>query len=164
MGLPNLSDRDKARISLGNRSLAFSCRIISACIALGTPVAMENPGNSMLWMVPRLRKLAQHHSAVRCCFDFCQYGAPWRKRTVVLAWHCVPADLNRRCCGHKGLCSRSKRHHIILQGAGPGGRLWTSIAEPYPAPVARAAARMLIQSSEALRAQRWFQLAVSHAV
>jgi hypothetical protein len=164
MGMPNLSDRDKARISLGNRSLAFSCRIISACIALGTPVAMENPGNSMLWMVPRLRKLAQHPSAVRYCFDFCQYGAPWRKRTVVLAWHCVPADLNRRCCGHKGLCSRSKRHHIILQGAGPGGRLWTSIAEPYPAPVARAAARMLIQSSEALRAQRWYQLAVSHAV
>ena len=164
MGLPNLTDRDKARISLGNRTLAFSCRIISACIALGTPVAMENPATSMLWLVPRLQKLAAHAVAVRYCFDFCQYGAPWRKRTVVMAWHCVPADLNRRCSGHKGLCSRAKRHHIILQGAGPGGRLWTSIAEPYPAPVARAAANMLIASSEALRSQRLHQLVIAHAV
>ena len=35
----------------------------------------------MLWLVPRLQKLAAHSVAVRYCFDFCQYGG----RTVAQA-------------------------------------------------------------------------------
>ena len=79
--------------------------------------------------------------------DLCQFGARWRKRTTFMFGGLDPFDaasLDRRCEGRGGVCTRSHRPHLQLEGGGPGGRHWTSIAEAYPAALCRRLAQLLV--------------------
>eukprot|EP00972_Heterocapsa_arctica_P011045 1618062-Heterocapsa_arctica.AAC.1 len=69
--------------------MRFTLQIIRRCVDLGVPVCLENPAASMMWQLPPLQKLASHVACRPYVTDFCQHGAAWRKRTLVMSWHCV---------------------------------------------------------------------------
>ena len=125
-------------------------KILRAALHARAPVMLENPINSMIWIVPSLQKLLSLGAEVITC-DQCQFKAPWRKRTRLALWNCVSKHgLNCRCSGHSGVCSASKKHHIILQGTAPCGRAWTSLAQHYPKPFAHEIGRVLCVSADEL--------------
>ena len=148
-GLPGLNDKQAAAVALGNRTMTFSCTVIHVCLSVACPVLLESPGSSRMWHAPPLARLLARATA-DVLSDYCQFGTRWRKRTRVVGWCCGSADaLNKRCCGHKGICSKTKQPHIQLSGSPTGSsKLWTLIAEPYPRPWAAAAARLLVDSAE----------------
>jgi hypothetical protein len=134
LGLPNLNVSDKQRVLNGNRQALYTCQIIQSCCKYGIPCALENPRTSMLWSYPRLAKLCKLSYAQIHQLDQCQYGAAWRKATSIVTWHCGHAlCLDRRCKGHKHICSRTLKPHIILSGVCKERNiLWTSLAQEYP--------------------------------
>jgi len=153
MGLPGLSAVDAARVTLGNRTMAQSARVIRTARKHGVPVVLENPFTSRLFLAPPVRRLASGPDFHRWCFDQCQFGAPWRKRTALWGWGVghETQRLDARCAGRKGVCSRSKCPHISLQGRAPGNKLWTAIAQAYPPPLAKTLAELLIHAFQAKR-------------
>lgn len=143
---------DEAKIKLGNDVLRSTVAIIRACAANAIPVALENPAASRLWHGPGMAELRRHVACREVRVDFCAFGAAWRKPTRVLTWHCGPLEcLQRRCKGRGGLCGRTKRPHIILQGRSKSGQLRTSAASPYPREFAMAAAQVLSAAAGRMR-------------
>ena len=133
-GIPGLSSHDQHKIRVGNRTMTCTARLIRLCCRFKVPCFLENPSGSMMWLAPPILRLC-HHSESRCCVcDFCQYGARWRKRTRIQTWNAPELpSLNHTCHGHKGICSRTHKHHIVLKGQDPVSKqLWTQIAQPYP--------------------------------
>ena len=132
LGLPNLTANDQKKVREGNRFMRMSALIIKLCRSLGVPVFCENPSGSLLWEAPHMQAQIRQGSR-KSVLDFCQYGAPWRKRTTIYSWGApVNEDLCFTCSGRKGLCSRTGAPHIILTGRNRvSGQLWTRIAEAY---------------------------------
>ena len=155
-GLPQLSSRDAAKVRTGNRLFHVSYRVIELRIRLPAPVFLENPGASIVWLMPRLRRLASLCCSRVFVTDFCQHGARWRKRTRIQGWHCADHPALHVCCrGRSGLCSRTGLRHIVLSGTDPRSkRLWTSIAQPYPGPFCAQGALLLEQSAALNRVAR----------
>lgn len=149
-GIPGLSDRDKHKIQQGNATMRFTCYVIDLCIKFRIPCFLENPHSSMMWLVPRLSRFSNFQCSSRFVTDFCQHGARWRKRTRVQAWFGQDhPDLNKRCCGHRGICSAAGKPHIVLKGQDPVSKqLWTHLAQPYPTKFSFASARALQQATE----------------
>ena len=85
-GLSNLDPRASGACKRGNSQLRFSLRIVRACLRVGTPVALENPGSSWMWQVPSLQRLCRDRTSHNCTTDYCSFGARWRKRTRVQVW------------------------------------------------------------------------------
>ena len=110
--------------------------------------------------------------------EFCQDGAPWRKRIGFLATQLqyindevgrfaseslvrrsIIAAAMRGCNGH-GTCTRIHRPHQLLQGIQPStGRFYTIVAEPYP----RALFRRLVEAF-ALSIDRRYRLHPVHDI
>jgi len=155
-GIPGLSPLDTAKMRAGNGFLRVSVRVVQLCVALGTPVALENPASSMLWLTPPMKRLRQHPACLECVCDFCQFKARWRNRTRVLCWHLRGAsNLHRKCSGRGGVCSSSGKYHIVLSGRDPkSNRLWTAIAQPYPTGFAAAFASAFEETVETLQLAR----------
>ena len=123
--------------------------IIRTCIRSHVPCILENPSASMLFLVAPINALLRHPSCVSVTADQCGYGARWRKRTRFACWNCTePERLGCICHGLSSICEFSGKHHIILKGAGPGGKPWTSLAQEYPARLSYAIANILISSFE----------------
>ncbi len=150
-GLPDLTLDEIRKVAMGNATARATCRLIEFADGLNLPVILENPVNSMLWIVPRLVKLRSRPSCQVVLLDQCRWGTRWRKRTRVAAWNCQGIDhLNLLCTGRNGICSRSKRHHIVLTGRAPCGVPWTRLAQVYPKPLANRLGDVLINSNEQL--------------
>lgn len=88
LGLPNLNDKDQRKGDLGNNQMRNTAAIIDCCVALGVPCMLENPHNSRLWLAPPIARLSTKACCQKFVLDQCQFGARWRKRTAILAWHC----------------------------------------------------------------------------
>ena len=149
---------------MGNATARTTCRLIELADGLNLPVILENLVTSMLWIVPRLVKLRSRPSCQVVSLDQCRWGTCWRKRTRVAAWNCQGiGHLNLLCTGRNGICSRSKRHRIVLTGRAPCGVPWTRLAQVYPKPLANRLGDVLINSNEQLigasfrsLVQRWY--------
>jgi len=130
-----------------------TAQIIRTCISLGIPCMFENPSTSLMWKAPPVHRASLSMFCHDFVFDQCQFGTRWRKRTRILAWHCCSCDsLERKCSGHKGICSRSRKPHIVLSGSCKGsGKLWTAIAQEYPSKLCDVIAATLAASSNASR-------------
>ena len=149
-GIPGLNSHDKQKIQMGNATMRFTCLVISLCIKFSIPCFLENPHSSLMWLVPRLVRVCGFDCSTKFVTDFCQHGARWRKRTRIQAWfgHDCP-DLNKRCCGHKGICSATSKPHIVLTGQDPVTKqLWTHLAQPYPVKFSFAGATALQKAAE----------------
>lgn len=148
-GLEGLSDRDQAKVRLGNRTARASAELIQLCVALKIPVALENPQTSLLWSYPPIARLMLHACASVIDADMCAFGARWRKATKVATWHCQRVLAPPRCRGHGGVCGFSARPHVILSGRDPvSGCLWTRRAQCYPKRFASWAARVVTRSAD----------------
>ena len=131
-GLPGLQGKALAAVTNGNATAAASKHIIQLCIQHCVPCILENPATSRLFSSKYVQPLLKHGDTTT--LDFCQYGARWRKRTKLAFWNIETIhNVNKRCTGHAGICSRTLNHHITLSGKDPHSKqLWTKIAEPYP--------------------------------
>ena len=137
MGKKGLTPADQQRIKLGNLTMSFSAKIIKLTSSLGIPTVLENPSTSLLWQVPRIKKLISQDGRLTT-MDYCQFGTPWRKRTFFASWNLDVSLLPEARCRGRGICSRTQRHHLRLTGMDPqSGRPWTLVAEPYPKPLCR---------------------------
>ena len=159
-GLHDLPESDRAKLSVGNATLASARRVIRSCRDYRVPCIMENPATSQMWSEPMLNVLLQDDRCQAFCLDYCCFGAPWRKRTRLAGWGCSePRGLCRLCTGVGGKCWTGKRHRI-LQGSVPGSSLcWTHLAEAYPPALATQAAAWLARSADALELSHLQQLA-----
>ena len=153
MGLSDLSDVDRLKVKKANFQLRSSVRIIRKCIEFGVPGYLENPRTSRVWLTPHIKRLISSKKAVFVDFDQCQYNTPHRKPTRLLVWGVEAGELNfDRCKGSGGLCSKTGKHHIILEGASKGGDgKWafrTSASQQYTAALGERLATMLINSNK----------------
>ena len=133
-GLPNASEQDKVKLRDGNATMRSTAQIIRVCIANHVPAFLENPHSSMMWNSPEIKKLCKHASHRERVTDFCQHGARWRKPTQISSWRAQPCStMSLTCCGRKGICSKTSKPHIVLEGRDKKtGQLWTHLAQPYP--------------------------------
>ena len=135
-----------------------TCHIIRTCVTLCVPCMFENPLTSMMWLHPLLISLCRKDCAEAHVFDQCQFGAPWKKATKVVSWQCGHEFfLTKKCSGHKGICSRSHKPHIVLSGCSKQhGVLWTSLAQKYPPLLSKHIARKIIDQSTQFQLRQYF--------
>ena len=149
MGLPGLPAKDAQKVTVGNRTMRASARLLECARAAGVPASLENPAISRLFHAPPIVAISRRKNVQLATGDFCQYGAQWRKRTSLLLVNCgCPKRLELRSTGKKGVCSRSHRPHLVLQGPCKDGRPWTLVAQPYPKRYASALATVLTDASD----------------
>ena len=127
-GLACLSETDLNKVLLGNKLLWASIWVIKQCQIFGVPWALENPKTSRAWLTPPLKALQAHNRLDEA--HFCQYNALWKKATCFL--HSLPCFDFQTCSSTDGLCSKTGKRHIILQGRDSSGAFLTKKAEPYP--------------------------------
>ena len=159
-GLPSLSEKDRLKVQEGNHLAQAAVKIIKACLRMNVPCGLENPSQSFLWQSRYLRGVVERRNATTYDFDFCRFGAPWRKRTRVVLWSCLPwADGHLRCKGRRSICSVTNKRHIVLTGTDPQGVLWTKRAQAYPESLCTSLASLLTRSAEHITLQEWTRLA-----
>ena len=132
-GLPQLvNPPDLMAVRVGNQLARFSASLLEHSRFHQVPATVENPSSSRLWILPPFRKLARATGWCQIQTHFCMFGKPWKKPTTFGGFfvNLVPAA---RLCKGRAICDRSRCAHQSLQGSGPDGRMWTKIAEPYPA-------------------------------
>ena len=145
-GLPGLSSKDRLKVQQGNILLRHSIKIIRACQQHNVLWSLENPMTSRVWKV---RALQQLHNSHFCRADFCQWGLPWRKSTYFFLHEALHPQF-RICKGSHGVCSKSEKPHILLQGS-HNGQFLTKLAEPYPFGLVNQLVKCVISSIGAIQ-------------
>lgn len=151
-GLPNLPEKEREVVRLGNQCMRAALRIIRWLDAAKIPWVFEQPHCSKAWFTPELVALQEADHTHTLVTDFCQFHTVWRKRTRLLAGNMDWNDFQRcgrLCVGNKGICSRTGKPHFQLTGSSPQGVPWTRVAQPYPHKLCR-------QIAHALTAHRTF--------
>ena len=153
MGLPQLKhESERWKITNGNKSMVFACRLGHALLQKSTPFIFENPWTSMIWETAQVKHLRRRSGVRMARADFCQWGMPWRKATGLLCGFCNVAKIDRRCSGCRGLCSKTQSPHQQLSGTDPAsGLFWTHVAEPYPRGLCNDMVRTLADADKQLR-------------
>ena len=131
-GLPDLDGPDVRVAEVGNSLAKVTYRIISHAIRHRIPFTLENPATSLLWQLPCFVRLLRGPHARATILDQCQYGAACRKRTQIVASTLLDTSMLCRRCGQRGLCTRTRRPHVVLSGK-EGGAWMTGSAKVYPA-------------------------------
>ena len=134
LGLANLSPVDQQKVRDGNALMRFSVCILYLALALCLPWTMENPATSRLWICPSVLRLLRRKHVQLAMVEYCMFGMNWRKSTKLLGvWLDLSLLSSYRCVGSKrGLCRRTCRPHVPLQGVNEQGIWLTKLAEPYP--------------------------------
>ena len=143
-----LSERDKASLDMGNRTMRATLELIRCFEQEGVPWCLENPATSNMWHVPQLMALARKSHVQLIEVDQCSFGQPWRKRTTLLFSRCDAQDVQaladkHKCCGRR-VCDYSRKEHIQLTGSGPDGKPLTRQARTFPSGMCRALALLLL--------------------
>ena len=124
LGVPGLSSDMRRKLREGDKHLAWVCKMVACCIALGIHYWFENPDSSHMWYQKCVLELPKFAAQRFFRTDFCRYGTAWRKRTRFV---CSGLLVDQRI-----LCCRN-HVHIILRGRAKGNpKCWTKIAESYP--------------------------------
>ena len=146
--LKPLSERDKASLDMGNRTMKATLLLIRCFEKEGIPWCLENPASSNMWHVPQLRALLKRPHIQLVEIDQCSFGQPWRKRTKLLFSRCdvqdVEAMASKHHCGGRRVCDFSNKEHIQLTGSGPDGKPLTRQAQTFPSGMCRTLARLLL--------------------
>jgi hypothetical protein len=91
-------------ITLGNKQARWAARLFEKLAKTGTPVAIENPSSSLVWLTPLYRGLLARFGFRDV--DMCAFGAPCRNRTRILFANWKLHGLaNFRCHGKGNICS-----------------------------------------------------------
>ena len=138
MGLGQLTTNEQAQLDDGNRLLALSLDLIEALLTAGSDFVLENPANSLMWRVPRLRLLVKRWRLQWVVCDQCQFGSEHMKPTAFLVSHAALHEVGLRCSGGHGHVPLRGRHRV--QGE------WvfrTRQAQVYPPQLCAALARCI---------------------
>ena len=84
LGLPTLCGRDKLRVDLANKLVDLMYDLCLLCWKTGTSFYIDNPRSSLLWVMPTMKLLAFLTGVQQVRFDYCQFGATWKKHTKQL--------------------------------------------------------------------------------
>ncbi len=146
-GIPNVSETDKQILNISNKVTKNALILIDICLTYAVPITIENPHSSMLWQLPFFRRNLKSGRLQQTVLDFCQYGEPWRKRTLFASSGIPNMDkIGLRCTGKNRICSKTKVEHVILRGRHKSGKNMTKAAEPYPWELCRRLAYLVWQS------------------
>ena len=128
-GLPNLSFNMKRKVSEGNSHSDFCIELIGIAKLAGVAYFLENPDGSWLWKQKKYSEYADPSSPYTFRLCFCRFGTQWRKATRIAT--------STRLRSLRMMC-RCKKKHFALRGFSSIHRkMWTKVAEPYPAGLAR---------------------------
>ena len=95
--------------------------------------------------MPVFQKLLRQHGSV--VLDYCRYKVPWRKTTRLLSCHTDLSALGTHRCHLRGNCCgfTNRPHQQLIGWCHSEGKLWTSVASPYPVGLARDAAVLMLR-------------------
>ena len=79
LGLPNISGLDKIRTELANQVYEVTTILIRMLVAWGVVCTLENPTNSLFWLVPCVVTMLQELGGFDTIFDNCCHGGLRRK-------------------------------------------------------------------------------------
>ena len=80
--------------------------------ARGIPGGEDNPASSFLWDLPSRRARHSWQSFSERVVDYCAGGRPFRTRTRLHFWHCMPdKDLLQQVCHGRGICDFTDESH-----------------------------------------------------
>ena len=107
----NLLHRQRAeeKERVGLELALFSIELIVTCIRYGVKWSLENPRNSRLFDLPVLAPHLQRRDVIKVHLDFCRYGEPYKKPTIIFTNH-LELQLLERQCNHK-------KHAVVLRGS-----------------------------------------------
>ncbi|CAK9092920.1 Uncharacterized protein SCF082_LOCUS43720 [Durusdinium trenchii] len=133
MGLPEVSEKMREKIELGNSFALWCFDLLRRACQLGLAAWLENPHTSWMFRIPAFWDLLQSVPELgHWVVDYCRFNRRWRKRTRFVC--------NTLLTGHKTLCTGG-HEHILLRGRSAFHRKsWTMVAQPYPPGVAYAVA------------------------
>jgi len=142
-GLPNLSEKDQAKVELGNRLLRVTASIAREAVRLQIPFVLENPKSLRAWLTEPLLYLVRK-GAIFFEAHYCQYKEPWKKATYLLSF-LAPSlqQVLHVCTGKKGVCSATGLRHLQLNGLDEHGIFWTLRAQAYPQALCSCLARAI---------------------
>lgn len=98
-GISGLSGLDKFKTETANIVYASTARLIRHAHSLGIACSLENPGNSIFWLVPCIQLLIQDIGGYDTFFDNCCHGGLRKKLTrwwATVSWFC---SLQAECDG-----------------------------------------------------------------
>jgi hypothetical protein len=147
--VPGLVDKLKQ----ANKLFFWLVKMLHLHIRAGVPFVLENPRLSLLWKAPRLQSILKH--CVLAKVDFCMYGTPWRKPTTLAVFNLPGVVQHLHVCHSRGICQRTGKRHIILEGKDEHGCFWTKRATPYPLQFARTLADSIAEEIKHQRASRF---------
>ncbi len=100
-GLPpsQLSMKDKTVLKLANRITEHAFALMMEHSMAGCWVSLEQPHTSLLLKERCFLRWAARTGVAPTILDYCQFGMPYRKRTVLWGPTGVLTDLGRRCPG-----------------------------------------------------------------
>ena len=103
-GLPNLSQKNRIRVSLANKLYDFVGRVVKLAISKGLVVVVENPRSSLFWATRWWRECSS--KMMYTAHQACAYGSERPKWTVLAHSHKNFCKINHCCPGE----SSSHRH------------------------------------------------------
>ena len=157
-GLPGLDGKDYQDVLTSNKLADRIAILLRTALARQLPTGEENPASSMLWLLPSRKRFCAHANVNTVVFDYCGAGRPFRARTrIALANVSIPPELHAWQCKGRGVCTFSKKPHIVLSGKSTAGFL-THLKASYPPRLCLALARELSNGYLSLRASRLWNL------
>ncbi|OLQ00509.1 hypothetical protein AK812_SmicGene16820 [Symbiodinium microadriaticum] len=129
-GLPSFRQSMESKVAEGNAHSAFVAEIVTVALRLDLPFWVENPRTSYMWDMPEWKSLIDAAPTDPfAVIDYCQLGAPWRKRTRFFVSGCL--------AGQRLLCQGGHLHQRLSGYSQLHRKSWTKVAEHYPPAVNR---------------------------
>ena len=129
-GLPSFRQSMESRVAEGNAHSAFIAEVVTVALRLDLPFWVENPRTSYMWDMPEWKSLIDAAPTDPfAVIDYCQLGAPWRKRTRFFVSGCL--------AGQRLLCQGGHLHQRLSGYSQLHRKSWTKVAEHYPPAVNR---------------------------
>ena len=99
LGLPGLSGVDLARTEAANHVYEVTAKLVRMLVAWGVFVTIENPTNSLFWIIPCMVALLNDLGGYDCIFDNCCHGGARKKNSRF--WGSLPwlLPLSATCPG-----------------------------------------------------------------
>ena len=136
LGLDGLDPSKHDDLWLGNHLLFLSIELMEAVLQTGGDVSLENPADSIMWLVPPVMELMAKFALQFAYLDQCEFGANSKKPARFLISHAASGQGMRTC-------SRRHQRKKLLGKTFWRGR-WvcsTKAAQVYPQPLCRTLAR-----------------------
>ena len=96
-----------------------------------------------MWLTKEFAALADRHRTVR--LDYCEFGEPWLKPTLLLYSKLLDLGSVGRQCGFRTnhfYCTATGKRHLALVGRDETGVWMTHRAQPYPKQFVRELAKI----------------------